>query len=442
LARAVVEDPAVKEVRLLQGTWQGVALEIDGKKAPAFEARDLLMTFEGDEMFMRGVGRRGPPGSPKGRGSRFKLDPTRTPTAIDLTPLDGEEAGQIAAAIYSLEKDRLMICIPTLAAGRRPTEFKTQEGAGLALFVLERVGPRGPVDPGPRDATLAGFEMIQRDYDRAEQEYQAAEFEARTADERRKVHAEKRPKTEPFAERFLRLAQERPDTREELFALCWVVMNAPSSDPGKKALAVLENGRLAAADVGNLNEALRAARTDQQSLPSPLAGLVLQRAEGNLEHPAAAELLMWVCNNYRDRELSWPEEPRMFAEAANLIAARFPDSPEIFNFGESLVVQHGKARPWAFKYERHLRAILDRNRDRLVRCTALYALAAIANSAGAARQDEAAALFESLIQQFGDLSDPRTKNVEKFVIEQARRQLKEIRNRKPDRPAPQPGAGR
>jgi hypothetical protein len=333
-----------------------------------------------------------------------------------------------------------MFCIPTLAAGRRPTEFKTQQGDGLALFVLERVGPKGPVDPGPRDATLAGFERIQRDYDRAEQEYQAAEFEARTADQRRKVHAEKRPKTEPFAERFLKLAQERPNTREELFALCWVVMNAPTSEPGKKALAVLENGRLAGADVGDLNEALRTARTIQQSLPSPLAGLVLQRVEANLEHPAAAELLMWVCNNYFGGD--GPEEPRTFAEAADLIAARFPDSPEIFNFGESLVVQHEKARPWAFKYERHLRAILDRNRDRWVRCTALYALAAIANGAGPARQDEAAALFDAVIKQFGDLSDPKTKDVEKFVVEQAKRQLKEIRDRKAKRPAPQPGATR
>ncbi len=129
------------------------------------------------------------------------------------------------------------------------------------------------------------------------------------------------------------------------------------------------------------------ARTDQESLPSPLAVLVLSRAEGNLEHPAAAWLLTWVCNNYGDGE--WPEEPRTFAEAANLIAARFPDSPDIFNFCECLVERRGKCRPWALKYERHLRTILTRNRNRWVRCTALFSLAAVVNGAGEARRDEA-----------------------------------------------------
>jgi RNA polymerase sigma factor (sigma-70 family) len=430
----IAEDPSAKDAKLLQGAWQGVEAEYNGEKASAYESRNHLMTFSGDEVVDTGVHNAGP-----GRPSRYKLDANQTPKAIDITWLDGRERGQTWASIYALEKGRLMICYPK-DPSRRPTAFKSNDGGGAALVVLERVGPKGPVDPGPRDATLAGFEPIQRDYDRAKWVYWNAMMKARTGEEASKVAAEKQPKTEPFAERFWKLAQERPKTREELFALCWAVMNAPTTEAGKKALAVLENGRLAGADVGDLAKAIQAARTDQESLPSPLAGLVLQRAEANLEHPAAAELLMWVCNNYWEGD--WPEEPRTFAEAANLIATRFPDSPKIFNFGECLVVRHEKARPWAIKYERHLRVILDRNRERWVRCTALYALAAIANSAGPARQDEAEALFESLIKQFGDLSDPSTKNVEQMVVNQARRQLKEIRDRKANRPAPKPGAAR
>ena len=65
-----------------------------------------------------------------------------------------------------------MICVPSIAPGKdpgqRPKQFQTRDGDGLILFVLQRVGPEGPVDPGPRDATLAGFEVIQRDYERAE----------------------------------------------------------------------------------------------------------------------------------------------------------------------------------------------------------------------------------------------------------------------------------
>ena len=61
------------------------------------------------------------------------------------------------------------------------------------------------------------------------------------------------------------------------------------------------------------------------------------------------------------------------------------------------------------------------------------------NGAGEARRDEAETLYESVIKQFGDLSDPGTKNVEELVIEQARRELKEIRDRKAKLAAPQPG---
>jgi RNA polymerase sigma-70 factor (ECF subfamily) len=434
---AAAEDAASKDAALLQGTWQGVESQYDDKKASTFESRNRLMIFAGDEFIMRGVNTPGP-----GRRARFKLDASRSPKAIDITLLDGQEQerGRTTACIYALDKGRLMICYPGNDAILRPTEFKTGEGHGAALFVLERVGPNGPVDPGPRDATLAGFEVIERDYDREKWAFWDAFRQAATPEERRKVSDQKQPKVEQFAGRFWKLAQERPNTREELFALCWAVMNAPASEPGMNALAVLENGRLSNADPGDLWEALRTARTDQQSLPSPVAGLVLQRAEGNLEHPAAAALLTWVCNNYWDGE--WPEEPRTFAEAANLIAARFPDSPDIFNFCECLYDRAGTSRPWAIKYERHLRTILDRNRDRWVRCTAMFALASVVNGAGESRRDEAENLYESVIKQFGDLSDPRTKNVEELVIEMAKRQLKTIRDRKADRPAPPPGAAR
>jgi RNA polymerase sigma-70 factor (ECF subfamily) len=459
-ARPVVEDAATKETRLLQGTWQGVDLEFDGKKAPAFEAKDLLMIFEGEDIIMKGVNR---PAPPRGRGSRFKLDATRTPKAIDITPRDGQEAGQTAAAIYSLEKDRLMICIGK-DPGRRPTEFQTRAGDGRALFVLERVGPKGPVDPGPRDPTMAGFEMIQRDYERAELEYQNADFEARTAEKRREVEAMKRAKTEPspdgagighdllraadakrpktevFADRFLKLAQDRPDTREGLFALCWAVMNAPASDPGKKALAILEGGRLARADPGELLQALEAARTIQESLPSPLAPLVLERVERDLANPAGAGLLTWVCRNYFRSE--WPEEPRTFAEAAALIVDRFADSPGIQNLCECLGSVDGYSPAWAGKYERHLRTIVDRNRDRLVLSMAKYALAVVVRNSGETRQDEAERLYESFIERFKDLSEPRTRGMEAQMIEIARREIRQIRDRKRNRPAQAGGPGR
>jgi RNA polymerase sigma factor (sigma-70 family) len=439
-ARAVVvEDAAAIESKLLQGTWQGVEVEINGKRVSTAEARDLLIEFQGDEILMRNVN-----GPARGRRSRFKLDPRKTPRMIDVTPLDGQESGQTAASIYTLERGRLMLCIPSMAPGKdpgqRPKRFQTRDGDGLVLFVLERVGPKGPADPGPRDATLAGFEVIQRDYERAELAYQDALFQARTAEARQKVQAGKRPKTEQFAERFLRLAQDLPRTREELFALCWAAVNAPTSEPGKRALAILEEGRLDAADPIEVSKALDAARTSQESLPSPLAPLVLRRAERNLEDPACAGLLTWVCRNFYQSE--WPEEPRLFAEAAALLVDRFADSPGIQNFCECLGSVDGRSPSWAPKYERHLRTIVDRNRDRWVLCMAKFALATVVKNSGPARQDEAVQLYESFIKRFEDLSDPSSKHMESQMIEMAKRQIKMIRDQNKGRPAPVPGAAR
>ena len=75
----------------------------------------------------------------EGAGRNSSWIPARHPEAIDITPLEGQESGQIAACIYSLEKGRLMICIPSTAPGKdpglRPQQFKTRDGDGQILFV-------------------------------------------------------------------------------------------------------------------------------------------------------------------------------------------------------------------------------------------------------------------------------------------------------------------
>ena len=211
----------------------------------------------------------------------------------------------------------------------------------------------------------------------------------------------------------------------------------PTSEPGKKALALLEERPSRRRSTGR-DRARRsdAARTSQESLPSPLAPLVLQRAERNWNDPAAAGLLTWVCRNFRQSE--WPEEPRLFAEAAALLVDRFADSPGIQNFCECLGSVDGRSPSWAIKYERHLRTIVARNRDRWVLCMAKYALATVVKNSGADRQAEAEQLYESFIKRFEDLSNPSTKGMEAQMIEIAKGEIKKIRDRRKDRPASSP----
>jgi len=66
----------------------------------------------------------------------IKLDASRNPKTIDITPLmpfDARDAGKPLLAIYSIESNRLMICG---RVDRRPTELKA--GDDVSYFVLER----------------------------------------------------------------------------------------------------------------------------------------------------------------------------------------------------------------------------------------------------------------------------------------------------------------
>src|SRR5207249_8039647 len=122
---------------------QTVELERDGRKSPSYEVRSHLdiWTFKGDEVTSKTTD-----GSHMEPGTTFRLDPTKSPKAIDMTWLDGHLKGQALAGIYSLEKGQLWLCYAPLSkdSSNRPAEFKTRKGDGLTLVVLERVKAKGP----------------------------------------------------------------------------------------------------------------------------------------------------------------------------------------------------------------------------------------------------------------------------------------------------------
>jgi uncharacterized protein (TIGR03067 family) len=129
------DDKATEVVRKLQGEWEGVEIESNGAKGPEASAKAFLLTFQGDEVLFHS------PKGGRGRRSTFKLDPTKSPMEIDLTPLDGFELGMTQRCIFSIDKDRLRLCVhrSVKTADQRPTEFKTKADDGLILVSLKRV---------------------------------------------------------------------------------------------------------------------------------------------------------------------------------------------------------------------------------------------------------------------------------------------------------------
>jgi uncharacterized protein (TIGR03067 family) len=135
---AIAEDKPVdgpKDRDNLQGLWQALSLEANGEKAPADQVSKFQLQFKGDKVVFL----------PKfdNREHAYNIDPKSKPRSMDLTPGDGVKKGEkLPCAIYDLAGDKLSICIDKEGMhGKRPTEFKTKAGDGLALIILERVKP-------------------------------------------------------------------------------------------------------------------------------------------------------------------------------------------------------------------------------------------------------------------------------------------------------------
>jgi uncharacterized protein (TIGR03067 family) len=117
----------------LQGTWQVDEFIMYGKPTTA-EDRKVTIIFLGDTMKLI---------DPKGRERfyKFKLDPTSSPKAIDMTLQGSSLPGNSGPAIYEFDGDALKLCLANKSPTDRPKEFKAPAGSPLILMVLKRSKP-------------------------------------------------------------------------------------------------------------------------------------------------------------------------------------------------------------------------------------------------------------------------------------------------------------
>ncbi len=134
LAGSVRADDAAGDQQKLQGKWTAAEFIVNGEQVP--ESREgLTITFTGDTMLLTG------PGGIGRREFKIKLDPSKSPKAIDTIAQDGPFKGTSNPAIYELDGDVLKICMPNEQTTERPKEFESPAGAKLGLFVLKRAKP-------------------------------------------------------------------------------------------------------------------------------------------------------------------------------------------------------------------------------------------------------------------------------------------------------------
>lgn len=120
-----------KEVKQFQGTWTFESSETGGKELPAGELKGLILFFEGDKHTVK-------KGEEVIQVGTQKLDPSKSPKAIDVTVSDGPNKGKVMLGIYEIDGDTLKVCFDPQGK-KRPTEFKSSPASENFVNVHKRV---------------------------------------------------------------------------------------------------------------------------------------------------------------------------------------------------------------------------------------------------------------------------------------------------------------
>jgi uncharacterized protein (TIGR03067 family) len=120
-----------KEVSKFQGTWTFESSETGGKELPAGELKGLILTFEGDKHTVK-------KGDDVIQAGIQKLDPSKSPKAIDVTVTEGVNKGAVMLGIYEINGDTLRVCFDA-AGKKRPTQFKSAPGSQTFVNVHKRL---------------------------------------------------------------------------------------------------------------------------------------------------------------------------------------------------------------------------------------------------------------------------------------------------------------
>ena len=127
-ARAGDKAEVAKERKKFQGTWTFESVEAGGKEVPAAAFKGITVTFEGDKYTVK-------KGDEVIQAATQKLDPSKSPKALDVTVAEGPNKGAVMLGIYEISGDTLKVCFDP-EGKKRPTQFKGASGA--QTFVVHK----------------------------------------------------------------------------------------------------------------------------------------------------------------------------------------------------------------------------------------------------------------------------------------------------------------
>jgi uncharacterized protein (TIGR03067 family) len=137
------EDKIKKELADLQGVWRLIGFEVDGKEAYLQEHKQIRWVVKDDKVFYGGE-----------ELGKLTLDPAADPKCLDLGLVKSK---RVHEGIYTLDKDRLKICVAVVTDGvkERPLKFENEGLEKYRTLLFERD------KPGAELEGAAGFVGVQ-----------------------------------------------------------------------------------------------------------------------------------------------------------------------------------------------------------------------------------------------------------------------------------------
>jgi len=115
---------AAEDAKDIQGTWLPETAELGGRP---FKTNFTLKLDAGKyEVAAENLDK-----------GTYAIDPAAKPRTIDITGVEGPNAGRKIPGIYELDGDTLRLCYG-MAGSTRPTEFKSAAGTRLFLVTYKR----------------------------------------------------------------------------------------------------------------------------------------------------------------------------------------------------------------------------------------------------------------------------------------------------------------
>jgi len=109
----VAQDKLLKE---LEGTYKVTTLEKGGKAAPKEISESVAITIKGEDFIIKIADDE--------KKAKIKVDGSKTPGTIDISPSDGPEKGKTFLGIVKADKGEVTIAFSE--KGDRPKEFKSE----------------------------------------------------------------------------------------------------------------------------------------------------------------------------------------------------------------------------------------------------------------------------------------------------------------------------